>query len=157
MKQHQQAALIRILYTYLRHCGGDLVWSTLIIVTVLVPLGGLSIDVSRYFVLRNSLASGADAAAAAASQCLDMPHFQNSGETRLMSDCAEHAARQTFAANVDQLDPTTYHPRFVSLSIDEARDQVNVRAAGDLRLMFGLTPAFSVHVSAASRYRMIVR
>jgi hypothetical protein len=34
---------------------------------------------------------------------------------------------------------------------------VTVRAAGDLRLIFGLTPAFTVHVTAVSRYRMIVR
>ncbi len=145
------------LLNWLRGRRGDLVWSTLVIVTVLLPLGGLSLDVPRYFLLRSNLATAADAAAAAAAQCVDTPHFQNTGETRLLPDCALAEARDAFAASLHNLDPATYHPRFVSLSIDEGRDEVTVRATGDLRLIFGLTPAFTVHVTAVSRYRMIVR
>ncbi len=145
------------LLNWLRDCRGDLVWSTLVIVTVLLPLGGLSLDVPRYFLLRSNLATAADAAAAAAAQCVDAPHFQNTGETRLLPDCALAEARDAFVASLHNLDPATYHPRFVSLSIDEGQDEVTVRAAGDLRLIFGLTPAFTVNVSAVSRYRMIVK
>ena len=145
------------LLNWLRDRRGDLVWSTLVIVTVLLPLGGLSLDVPRYFLLRSNLATAADASAAAAAQCVDMPHFQNTGETRLLPDCALAEARDAFVANPHNLDPATYHPRFVSLSIDEGQDEVTVRAAGDLRLIFGLTPAFTVQVTAVSRYRMIVR
>ena len=128
------------LITWLQDRRGDLVWSTLIIVTVLLPLGGLSLDVPRYFLLRSNLATAADAAAAAAAQCVDAPHFQNTGETRLLPDCAQAEARDAFAASLHNLDPATYHPRFVSLSIDESQDEVTVRAAGDLRLIFDLTP-----------------
>lgn len=142
---------------WLRDRRGDLVWSTLIIVAVLLPLAGLSLDVPRYFLLRSNLATAADAAAAAAAQCLDVSYFQNRGETRLLPACAQAEAQDAFAANLRNLDAATYHPRFVSLSIDEVRDQVVVRAEGDLRLIFGLTPAFTVHIAAASRYRMIVR
>ena len=145
------------LLNWLRDRRGDLVWSTLVIVTVLLPLGGLSLDVSRYFLLRSNLATAADAAAAAAAQCVDAPHFQNTGETRLLPDCALAEARDAFTASLHNLDPATYHPRFVGMSIDEGRDEVTVRAAGDLRLIFGLTPAFTVNVTAVSRYRMIVR
>ena len=144
-------------FTFLRHTGGDLVWSTLVIVTVLLPLGGLSIDVPRYFLLRSTLATAADAAAADAAQCVDIPHFQNTGDRRLLTACARSAAQDTFAANVDNLDAAAYHPHFLSLSIDEDQDELMVRVSGDLRLIFGLTPAFTVHVTAASRYRMVVR
>jgi len=145
------------LLNWLRDRRADLVWSTLVIVTVLLPLGGLSIDVPRYFLLRSNLATAADAAAAAAAQCVDTAHFQNTGETRLLPACARAEARDAFAASLHNLDRATYHPLFEGLSIDEGRDQVTVRAAGDLRLIFGLTPAFTVRVTAVSRYRMIVR
>jgi Flp pilus assembly protein TadG len=133
---------------------GDLVWTTLVLVAVLIPLGGLSIDVSRYFLLRATLATGADAAAAAAAQCLDIPHFQNTGDTRLLPDCAATEARSAFAANVADLDGATYHPQFTALSIDEGLDEVDVNAQGTIRLIFGMTPAFTVEVQASSRYRM---
>ncbi len=142
---------------WLRHCGGDLVWNTLILVTVLIPLGGLSVDIPRYFLLRSTLATAADAAAADAAQCLDIPYFQNTGESRLLADCARSAAQDTFAANVDHLDPAAYHPHFLNLTIDETQDEVAVHVSGDLRLVFGLTPAFTIQVVAASRFRMIVR
>ena len=133
---------------------GDLVWTTLVLVAVLIPLGGLSIDVSRYFLLRSTLATSADAAAAAAAQCLDIPHFQNTGETRLLSKCAAAEAHDAFAANVAELDAATYHPAFTTITIDEALDEVNVNAQGDISLIFGITPAFTVEVQASSRYRM---
>ena len=142
------------LKSWLHDRRGDLVWSTLVIVAVLIPLGGLSIDVSRYFLLRSTLATGADAGAAAAAQCLDVPHFQNTGETRLLPDCARAEALDAFAANVANLDAVSYQPRFTAIAIDEGRDEVAVRAEGDLRLIFGLTPAFTVQVKARSRYRM---
>jgi len=116
------------LLTWLRDTKGDLVWTTLVLVAVLIPLGGLSIDVSRYFLLRSTLATGADAAAAAAAQCLDIPHFQNTGDTRLISSCAASEARGAFAANVADLDSATYHPQFTAISIDESLDEVDVNA-----------------------------
>ncbi len=142
------------LLIWLRDTRGDLVWTTLVLVAVLIPLGGLSIDISRYFLLRSTLATGADAAAAAAAQCLDIPHFQNTGDTRLLSGCAAAEAHDAFAANVADLDAATYHPTFTAIAIDEALDEVNVNAQGDIRLIFGMTPAFTVEVQASSRYRM---
>ncbi|MCO6450156.1 MAG: hypothetical protein J5I90_05135 [Caldilineales bacterium] len=137
---------------------GDLVWSTLVLVTVLIPLGGLSIDVPRYFRLRSTLATGVDAAAAAAAaQCGDIHHFQNSGDVRLMPDCAQSAARDAFAGSVAGLHQPTYRPRLDAIAIDEGADEVSATASGDLTLMFGLTPAFTIEVEARSRYRMIVR
>ena len=142
------------LLTWLQDTRGDLVWTTMVLVAVLIPLGGLSIDVSRYFLLRSTLATGADAAAAAAAQCLDITHFQNTGDVRLLPDCATAEAHDAFVANVADLDAITYHPQFTSISIDEGLDEVDVNAQGDIRLIFGMTPAFTVEVQASSRYRM---
>ena len=142
------------LLTWFRSTGGDMVWNALVLVTVLIPLGGLSIDVARYFNLRTGLATASDAAAAAAAQCLDIPRFQNTGDVFLLPACVEAEAQTVFAANVADLDPAAYNPRFLDVAIDEGIDSVRVRAAGEIRLMFGLTPAFTVDVAAESRYRM---
>lgn len=144
----------RQLLNWLGDKRGDLVWTTLVLVAVLIPLGGLSIDVSRYFLLRSTLATGADAAAAAAAQCLDVPHFQNTGDTRLLGDCAAAEAQDAFAANVADLDAAVYRPQFIDITVDETIDQVNVSVQGGIRLIFGMTPAFTVEVQASSRYRM---
>ena len=57
----------------------DLVWNTLVLITVLVPLAGLAIDVPRDFTLRARLQLAADAAAEAAARSVDIPHFRNTG------------------------------------------------------------------------------
>ena len=139
---------------WLHDTRADMVWNALVIVTVLIPLGGLSIDIPRYFNLRASLATASDAAAAAGAQCLDIPHFQNTREVRLLPNCVEAEARTVFAANVADLDAGAYSPRLDDISVDEGEDSVAVRSSGDIRLMFGLTPAFTVNIEAESRYRM---
>ena len=142
------------LHTWLHDTRADMVWNALVIVTVLIPLGGLSIDIPRYFNLRASLATASDAAAAAAAQCLDIPHFQNTREVRLLPACADAEARTIFAANIADLDAGAYAPRLDDVAIDEVGDSVHVRSSGDIRLMFGLSPAFTVQIEAESRYRM---
>lgn len=142
------------LLIWLHDTRADMVWNALVLVTVLIPLGGLSIDIPRYFNLRASLATASDAAAAAAAQCLDIPHFQNTREVRLLPACAEAEARTIFAANIGDLDAGAYSPRLDAITLNEGEDSVAVRSSGDIRLMFGLTPAFTVNIEAESRYRM---
>jgi hypothetical protein len=134
--------------------GGDMVWSALVIVTVLLPLASLTIDVPRYFTLRSRLQLAADATAEAMARCVDTVHFQNVGETRLHRECVEADAGTIFGQATQDLAAKGYSPNLGAVAVDEAADRVTVDASGTTVLFFGLTPQFSVDVRAVSSFRM---
>lgn len=139
---------------WLRQCGGDMVWNALVIITVLLPLASLTIDVPRYFTLRARLQLAADAAAAAVARCVDVTHFQQSGETRLRSDCVATEPGFIFSQATQDLHSKGYAPSLGAVAVDEGEDTVSVAASGTTTLFFGLTPAFAVNVSTVSSFRM---
>jgi hypothetical protein len=142
---------------WLRSRRGDMVWNSLVLVAVLLPLASFTIDVPRYYVLRSRLQLAADAAAQATAQCVDMAHFQNTGETRLELGCRQREPHQVFQATVAPLLVRGYTPTLTAVLVDEAADTVTIRAQGATRLFFDLTPPITVRVAARSTFRMEVR
>ena len=136
---------------------GDMVWSALIIVTVLLPLAGLAIDVPRYFALRSRLQSAVDASAEAAARAVDIRHYVNTGETRLEPDRYAGEATWAFETAVVDLRTRGYTARLDGIDLDEAADAVSTRASGTIRLFYNLAPPVAVRVTATSWYRMIER
>ena len=132
---------------------GDLVWNTLVVITVLIPLAGLAIDVPRYFTLRTRLQLAADAAAEAAARSVDIPHFRNTGEVRLAGDAYGNAAAE-FAGATGDLAARGYAPSLGAIQVDEGGDTVTVHASGTTQVFFALSPHFTVPVVAQSRFRM---
>lgn len=132
---------------------GDLVWNTLVVITVLIPLAGLAIDVPRYFTLRTRLQLAADAAAEAAARSVDIPHFRNTGEVRLAGDAYGNAAAE-FARATGDLAARGYAPSLGAIQVDEGSDTVTVHASGTTQVFFALSPHFTVPVVAQSRFRM---
>ncbi len=132
---------------------GDLVWNTLILVTVFLPLAGLSLDVPRYFVLRSRLQNATDAATQAAVQQVDIPCFQNTGETQL-KDTYAGEAYWAFNIAVASLRSHGYTATLDSLQRDEVADAVTATASGTMRLFYNLTPPVTVRVSTTSQYRI---
>lgn len=133
---------------------GDMVWNALVIVTVMLPLMGLTLDIPRYFILRSTLQSAADAAAEAAAQTLDAGAFINAGEVSLASYATDSAARVFYAVAAPASD-RGYGIALDGVSIDESNDTVAVTAHGALRYLFGLTPEVAIHVQASSRFRSL--
>ena len=132
-------------------------WNALIIITVLLPLAGLTIDIPRYILLRSRLQIAADAAAEAAALEVDELHFMATGEVRLDAARYPGAAAQSFQATVANLLDHGYEATLDSLTVDEATDAVTTSASGTIRLIFGISPAFRVHTRATSWYRMVKR
>lgn len=132
---------------------GDLVWNTLVVITVLIPLAGLAIDVPRYFTLRTRLQLAADAAAEAAARSVDIPHFRETGEVRLAGDAYGNAAAE-FARATGDLAARGYAPALGAIQVDEGGDTVTVHASGTTQIFFALSPRFTVPVVAQSRFRM---
>ncbi len=133
---------------------GDMVWNALVIVTVMIPLMGLTVDIPRYFILRTTLQNAADAAAEAAAQTLDAGAFINEGDVSLASYATDSATRVFYATAAPAAD-RGYAISLDGVSIDERADEVTVTASGRLRYLFGLTPEVTISVQAASRFRSL--
>jgi hypothetical protein len=136
---------------------GDLVWNTLVIVTVLLPLSGLAIDVPRYFALRGRLQIAADAAAEAAARAVDVRHYIHTGETRLEPDRYAGEAHWTFEAAVADLRARGYTAALDGIDLDEAADAVSTRASGTIRPFYNLAPPVTLRVGATSWFRLTRR
>ena len=134
---------------------GDMVWNTLVIVTVLLPLMGLTLDVPRYFILRSTLQNATDAAAEAAAQTTDAASFINAGDQELLSSGAIQYAHRAFVAVAAPMNAKGYHLTIDSISIDESHDRVTVTAHGDIQYLLGMTPRVAVSVQGSSRFRSI--
>ena len=133
---------------------GDMVWNTLVIVTVMLPLMSFTLDIPRYFILRSTLQNAADAAAEAAAQTPDAAALINAGDTRL-ADFAARFARDAFYAAASPMTARGYTLSLDDISIDEAHNRVTATAHGDIRYFFGLTPPVTIRVQAQARYRSI--
>jgi Flp pilus assembly protein TadG len=159
MKANRQSAIRNPQWLFGRRFltgrSGDMVWNTLVIVTVLLPLSGLAIDVPRYFALRSRLQIAADAGAEAAAQAVDIRHYVTTGETRLEPDRYAGEAAWAFEAAVADLRARGYTANLDGVDLDEGADAVSTRASGTIRLFYNLTPPVTVRVGATSWYRMI--
>jgi hypothetical protein len=135
----------------------DLIWSSIVLVAVLLPLAALTLDVPRYFVLRSRLQTAADAAAEAGAQCVDIPHFQATGETILDNWCAYNEPESIFRRSVAPLRVKGYGLYVAFIGIDQRQQSVTVYAQGDMPVFFALTPRLTVRVEATSGYRILVK
>lgn len=119
---------------------------------LLMPLGGLALDLSRSFSERRALASAADAAALAGGGALDEARYRRDGTVALDPVLAEQWARGSLAAQLD-----TAALRSATVRADT--DQVTVILQGSvdltlLRLLEGGAP-FTVRVSATARPHLL--
>jgi len=115
---------------------------------LLLPLGGLGLDLGRAFSARRSLSATADAAALAGAGALDIAAYRADGSVRLDPTRAEARARRSVA---DQLDADAV--RAVRVHVEA--DTITVEVEGDvdltlLRLLRGAEP-FTVIASATAR------
>jgi Flp pilus assembly protein TadG len=115
---------------------------------MLLPLGGLGLDLGRAFSARRSLGAAADAAALAAAGGLDVGAYRADGTVRLDPARAEARARRSVAGQVDG-DAI----RAVRVRVEEQSVTVEIEGRVDLtllRLVRGAEP-FTVTASATAR------
>ena len=115
---------------------------------MLLPLGGLGLDLDRAFSTRRSLGAAADAAALAGAGAIDVDAYRADGTVRLDPELAEARARRSVAAQFDD-----DAGRAVRVRIGEQSVTVEVEGRVDLtllRLVRGAEP-FTVTVSSTAR------
>lgn len=139
---------------YLRGRAGNVVWWALVIYMVFLPLAALTTDVPRFFTMRTTLLSAASAAGEAAARCIDVRHYQNSGETRLDMTCVRAVSRRHFDGVTATFKRNYYSFSLDRVTVDEAADAVWVSASGSTRFLWGVLPSPTAHVRIETKYRM---
>jgi Flp pilus assembly protein TadG len=115
---------------------------------MLLPLGGLGLDLGRAFSARRSLGAAADAAALAGSGALDVAAYRADGTVRLEPTVAEARARRSVAEQLDDGAIGAIHVRVDDQSVTvEVEGEVELTL---LRLVRGAQP-FTVAASATAR------
>jgi len=134
---------------------GDMVWNTLVIITVLLPLMGLTLDIPRYFILRSTLQNAVDAAAEAAAETVDAETLIYSGGQDLLASGAVQYAHMAFDAVAAPMRARGYNLTIDGIQIDESQDRVTVTAHGDIQYLFGLTPSVAIGARGESWFRSL--
>lgn len=115
---------------------------------MLLPLGGLGVDLGRSFSSRRALGAAADAAALAGAGALDVGVYRASGVVVLDPVSAEQRARRSIANQLDRDDLRRIAVRADTTSVTvEVEGVVNLTL---LRLIRGARP-FTVRVSSTAR------
>jgi len=136
---------------YLRGRAGNVTFWALIIALVFIPLAALLVDAPRLYTASIRLQSAVDAAAEAASRCVDVDWYQESGFTRLNLDCASAEAQRQFrltAGGTPQM-----RPAFGGITVDETADAVTATGSMTVDVLFRHITV-RIHRSATSAFRM---
>ena len=141
---------------WLRGRRGDMVWSAIVIITVMLPLASLTIDIPRYFRLSGQLSQALEATGqGVVNTCLDMGHFERSGQVRMVDVCIYFESTALFTLNTQELTRRGYQPRMTDIRYDPTAQRLYLAGEGALSAFFGITPALTLRRSVESRVRMV--
>ena len=137
-------------------CKADMVWSTLLFITIFLPLASLSVDVPEYFRVATLLQGALDAAAQeAVNDCLDLEGFSNTGTARLKSTCIRKAAGQRFRSETSGLSVEGHNPVLTAVACTNGCRSLEVQGVVSTRVFFSLSPQIRIARAAQSDVRMV--
>ena len=115
--------------------GYSLTWAAACLAILLVPLLVLGIEIGRWEHARGEVYKAADLAALAAAQEVDIPHFRDTGQVRLLP-AALAVARQYVVANTGYLTRNGIAAHVAAVGVDQALRQVEVTVVADVSSLF---------------------
>ena len=133
--------------------GYSLTWTAAFLAFLLVPLLVLGIEVGRWEHARGELYKAADLAALAAAAEVDIPHFRDTGEVRLLPGAAD-VARRYVAANTGYLARNGISAHVAGIGVDQVHREVQVSVCADVSRLF---PAWVPAVTITGRGTAEVR
>lgn len=152
------SAVGRYTRSWIADSRADMVWSAIVIVTVMLPLASLTIDIPRYFRLSGQLSQALETTGQGlVNTCLDMGHFEQSGQVRLVDVCLYYESGALFILNTQDLAWRGYQPLLTNFGYNPSTQRLHVEGEGTLTVFFGLTPALTIHRSVESRVRMVAQ
>lgn len=117
-----------------REQGISMAFFALVMALLAVPLMSVAVDLSRYTWIRSVLQRGADAAAEAAVQRIDIEHFQKTGAVRFEIDAQAEAVRVA-SAHVSPLLASMVYPSLDYVILDESNATVHVGLSANSQLL----------------------
>ena len=104
----------------------------------------LGIEIGRWEHARGELYKAADLAALAAAAEVDIPHFRDTGEVRLLPGAAD-VARRYVGANTGNRPRNGISAHVAGIGVDQERREVQVSVAADVSRLFpALVPAVTI-------------
>ena len=135
--------------------GANLVWNTMVLMTVLLPLSSLVFDVPQYFAAAANLEMALEAAAQeVANDCLQLAEFSQSGIVRLDAGCIDHQARRRFESLTGPLAASGHVPVLTASACKDSCQTVILRGTTALRVFFSLSPTITIARTGSSQVRM---
>lgn len=125
--------------------------------TVVPALFLLVTAAPRYYMTYVRLQNATDAAATAAARCIDVPHFQNTGEVILDVGCARAEAFDRFQRTLAYLADRGYTFSLDRIDINDAQGRVTITATGEMPTIGIGIPVPPIRVAATAYYRMTTR
>ncbi len=133
----------------------SLVWNTMVLMTVLLPLSSLVFDVPQYFAAAANLEMALEAAAqGAANDCLQLAAFSQSGMVRLDADCIGNQARRRFESLTGPLAAAGHVPVLTAAECRDSCQTVALRGTTAIRVFFSLSPKITIARTGSSQVRM---
>ena len=142
-------------YRFLSSTRASLVWNTMVLVTVILPLSSLVFDVPQYYAAATNLEMALDAAAqGAANDCLQLAEFSESGQTRLDEGCVNSQALIRFNDLTEQMADFGHESRLTTVDCRDSCQTVFLQGTTAVRVFFSLSPEIAISRTASSKVRM---
>ena len=143
------------MYRFITNSKASLVWNTMVLMTVFLPLASLVFDVPQYFAAAANLEMALDAAAQeAANDCLQLLSYSQSGTTSLDSSCVASQARRRFQVLTDPMAAAGHVPNLTMVTCSNACRTLHLQGATTIRVLFSLSPPITIIRSSNSQVRM---
>lgn len=142
--------------TWMRDTRGNLVWHTVVLLTVFLPLASLTVDIPEYFKAAAHLEQVLAASAQdATNTCLQLEQYSLTGHAALDAACLARVAQQRFALATAGLRAMRHQPVLVSVTCTDSCRTATLRGTVTLHVFFASSPVLVIAREVSSRTRMI--
>jgi hypothetical protein len=132
--------------------GDAMAWMAIIMVFLMVPLMGITIDITRAMYVRGHLQAASDAACQAAADAMMVPLFMETGEQRIDEGLMYGRAAQVFNATLKDSGKVRFMPALSLRLLTPTSVECTATASVD-RLLPSVVPEISLRVSTVSEMR----
>jgi Flp pilus assembly protein TadG len=132
--------------------GNAMAWMAIVMLFLMVPMMGLTMDVTRAMYVRTHLQAASDAGCQAAADSMQVTLFQNTGERRINGQLMVARANQVFFMTLQDATRVKFAPA-VSLRLLTPTSVECTATASVERLIPSVVPELNIRVTTVSEMR----
>ena len=137
-------------------CGNAMAWMAIIMVFLMVPMMGLTVDVTRSMYVRTHLQAANDAGCQAAADSMRVPVFLNSGVREINSSLMYSRAVRVFNATLIDANRVSFTPT-LSLRLLTPTSVECTATASVERLIPSFVPEINIKLLTVSEMRALTK